>query len=132
MKKKMLEILLDEDGKISVSSETNPFAGADLNSAAYLQKFQTIIDELVKRLFLSYKKGNALSQIVKALSIADICADPQPYECIEQLWYTMMMSYLPKREKTFRKMKESYGVKVKVKEPIQMSPFLMGLDKPQS
>ena len=132
MKKKMLEILLDEDGKISVSSETNPFAGADLNSAAYLQKFQTIIDELVKRLFLSYKNGNSLSQIIKALSIADICADAQPYMCIENLWSTMMFSFLPKREKTYRKMKESYGVKIKVKEPVQFNPFFMDINKPQS
>ncbi len=132
MKKKMLEILVDEDGKISISSETNPFAGADLNSAAYLMKFQTIIDELVKRLFLSYKNGNSLSQIVKALSIADICADSQPYMCIENLWSTMMFSYLPKREKTYRKMKESYGYKVKVKEPVQMNPFMMNWDKPKS
>lgn len=125
MEKKMLEILVDENGKIRISSEFNPLAGVKEDNPSDARKFESIIDELVEVLFHEYRKGSSIGQIIKALSMADICSDMQPYECMENLWSIMMFSFLPKKEKNYRKLKEKYGFKVKVVEPVSFTdPFM--------
>ncbi len=89
-----------------------------------------MLEPLIEALFLEYfiNKNMMLSRVIKFLTIADICADGQPYQHIEHLWDMMMFSHLPKYEKKYRKMKESYGFKVKVDEPITwVNPFMLDI-----
>lgn len=125
MEKKMLEVLIDENGKIRFSSEFNPLEGIKVNNPSDSRKFLSIMDEMVESLFMTCRKDTSIKQIIKALSIADISSDIQPYECIEQLWSTMMFDFLPEEEKKYRRFKEKHGVKVKVVEPISFrDPFM--------
>lgn len=133
MKKTILEITMDENGKYSFSSEFCPVKGIDLNKTADLKRYEKHLDRMVEDLFTSYyeefKQGrlSPISQIVKLLTIADICADGQPYEHAEHLWATMMMSWLPEKEKKYRKMKEAHGFVTDVHEPFSITPMFKAM-----
>lgn len=117
MKKKMLEILVDENGEYTFNCEFSPIASPDPFAKREMLKAEKEIEKIVRKLIDEYIEGGPLSQVIKVLSIADIAASIQPYEQIEELWANMMFSYLPKNEKRLRRIKESKGFKVKVIEP---------------
>lgn len=120
MKKKLIEVSVDENGKYSFESEINVLNGDDPLDARTVAKFNNMLDPMIEGLFLEYQKGNMmLSRAIKFLTIADICADAQPYQHIENLWAMMMHNHLPRYEKKYRKMKELHGLKLDVVEPIR-------------
>lgn len=135
MKRKVLEILVDENCNYSFETEFNELDSLDPREDASVTKFERTLDPMIKALFQEYFRNNnlLLSKVVKFLTIADICADAQPYDNIESLWSMMMHSHLPRYEKKYRRMKEAMGFKNKVIEPIswiapEFKAFL-GLDK---
>lgn len=116
MKQKVLELSFDaETQNFDIISEINPFAGLDPDKKESEEILYGFLDKLVE--LLLDKHSLVISSIVKTLTMADICADVQPYEHIEDLWSLMMFRLLPDKEKHFRKMKEERGFRVKVIEP---------------
>lgn len=116
MKKILMELSYDDQTK--KFDLVSQFSLSDvLNQNALDEKqMNVIIDGLVETIL--DKKDIEISKILKSMTIADICSDVQPYDHIVQLWMNMMFSYLPAREKVFRKMKERRGMHVKVHEPV--------------
>lgn len=120
MKRKLLEILIDETGKVSISSEINPLENVDPFKMSYSRSVINLIDNMMEALLCEYISGSNIGRIIKALTMADISADIQPYECAEHLWFTMMHTFLPRNEKRYRKMKEARGFQVEVNEPVRL------------
>lgn len=123
MKKKVLEVVVDENGKYTFESDFNPMDGLVEDDSRSERKYVRILDRVVEDLFLASCKDIRISQIMKLLTTADICANLQPYEQIEELWSTLIYSLLPDREKKYRRMKESHGYRTKVNEPLIIRPF---------
>lgn len=120
MKKIILNLSVDDSsGELSVSSDYSPLNyEGDIQTPKNERILESFIDKLVPVLIDEYSRGMDLSRIVKALTIADICADLQPYENVEHLWCSMMFSFLPKNEKKYRRVKEKKGFHIKVHEPV--------------
>lgn len=119
MKQKVLELSFDDvTGKFELESEFNPVDGFSSDS--------DMLDTLVSAIFEENSKGQSISQIIRLMTMANIAADVQPYEHVEQLWHTMMFSVLPDKEKQYRKMKEEHGVVAKVVEPVSFGPSISG------
>lgn len=119
MKKKVFELSFDEvTQKFSIKSEFNPAAGFSMENLSDAKRIDRIIDELVKTIFEQNLNDSSASQIIRCLTIANISADAQPYQHIEELWSTMVFSFLPRKEKGYRKMKEERGIVADVIEPV--------------
>lgn len=101
MKKKLIEISIDENGKFLFETNSDCLGVGDFKLSMSESEFLKKLDPLVESLFVEYfkNKNERLSRIVKLLTVADICADAQPYNNIEELWHVMMHIHLPKYEK---------------------------------
>lgn len=120
MKQKLLEILIDEKGKVFISSETNPLEHINPDNLSDSRLLTNLVDSMTEALLCEHISGSNIGRIIKALTMADISADIQPYECAEHLWFTMMNTFLPRNEKRYRKMKEARGFYVEVNEPVRL------------
>lgn len=113
--KKIMEVLLDDDGSVTFRSECNySFFGGDLITPTKPSKkldktFKKVIEGFVKCI---WEEGNTqISSVVRILSMAEMMACAQPYSQVEEFWSNMMFSFVPRMEKYSANLKTKYGFK---------------------
>ena len=112
--KKFLEVLMDENGQLHISTDFT-FADEIENPPKDKKKHAKEMDELFRKTISSVIEeiwGNHnlhISKAIRYLSMAEIIACAQPYDNAEELWSTLMFSYIPQYEKFADNLKKPYG-----------------------
>ena len=116
--KKVLEIVIDDDGKMKFLTEGGLGITKDLLSQdpekisrKSLKKLEDMLKVVIKGLVDCYwKEGNEeICPIIRIISMADMMASPQPYAQVEQFWSMMMFSLIPNMEDYASDIKSKYG-----------------------
>ena len=112
--KKFLEVLVDEDGQMSFSTDFE-FADSVDNPPSDLMALMAKNDDLNKKAIRGMvdqiwkKRDQHASKAIRYLAMAEIMACAEPYDHAEQFWWTMMFSYIPHYEKLANKLKRPFG-----------------------
>lgn len=108
--KQLLNVAIDDNGRIEIQTADeqtmNSFIGLDKLDAAD-QFFRRGMEAAVQQIWK--EKNNTFSQIIRVLSMVEICACNQPYEMAEDFWSLMMFNFLPKYEEFADSLKKQYG-----------------------
>lgn len=99
--KKVLEVIIDDDGKMKFSSEYNLGLTKD--------DYKLAIEGLVECLWKD--KNEDIYPIIRVLGMAEMMSTAQPYSLVESFWSTMMFSFIPRMEKFATELKSKYGFK---------------------
>ena len=115
--KKILEVVLDDDGKMKFKSEYQYFIREEeLNCSPRMQKqvikkmdeiFMTAIEGFVDCLWKD--NNHEIYPIVRVLSMAEMMSCVQPYQQAEDFWNNMMFHFIPRMEGFATKLKKKYG-----------------------
>ena len=112
--KKFLEVLMDEDGQMHLSTDFE-FADSAGISPADLMELMAKNDDLNRKAIRSMidqiwkNKDHHACKAIRYLAMAEIMACAEPYDHAEQFWWTMMFNYLPHYEKFANKLKRPFG-----------------------
>lgn len=119
--KKVLEVHLDDNGEMHISAEDffPDLAEPDCEKKAD-HLFRSTIKALTKLLW--EKQDLRVSKAIRLLSMSEMACDRQPYQHVDQFFFTMMDSFLPQYEKFCNKLKAPYGFRSKE----LIKPFSMG------
>lgn len=112
--KKFLEVLEDDNGNIIMNTDVEFFDELD-NPSKDFKDNARFFDKTIKRLIKAMteiaweKKNYHVSKAVRFLTLAETISGAQPYDSAEQLWSTMMFSFIPRYESFADKLKKPYG-----------------------
>lgn len=142
--KKFLEVLMDDEGLLHLSSDFE-FADTHDNPPSDLKIFAAEMDDLHRRAIRSLvtetwkNKNQNPSKAIRFLAMAEIIACAQPYDHAEHFWSAMMFDYIPKYEKLATGLKKPFGYDAsKIIRPVTgvfpggMPPFSFGFGKTKS
>ena len=128
--KKFLEILLDDEGQMHITSECGFVASKDSLSIDFMDRlFKSAIRAFSSKIWKD--KDQEASFAIRVLSCAEILATAEPYKMAEEFWVTMMFDFIPHYEKYGNKLKQPYGFDPKrMTKPIVGGPLnMMQVDK---
>lgn len=126
--KKILEVIIDDDGKMKFHSECplgltkqdlmlDPELKSKKNRAKFDNDVRMTIEGFVDCLLKD--KNESIYPIVRMLSMAEMMSTAQPYSQVEDFWLEMMHSYIPHFENYAARLKAKYGYDSKdVTKPI--------------
>ena len=120
---KLLEVTIDDQGNLDIQSDNEQILDENVNLND-LKKAKFFIDKLLAVMIdrMWKERNTGISKIVRLLSMAEIYACAEPYAQIEELWSTMMFSYIPRTEKYADSLKQKYGYDPSSKQ----KPFTVG------
>ena len=126
--KKFLEVLIDDAGEMHLSSDCDFAMTTDLAKRGEVADLldKAAIKSLIKEVW--EKKNPEVSFAIRVMSMAEMMANPEPYEQAEEFWFTMMHDYIPMREKFAEKLKVKYGFdpSTVIKPVIYFNPEFFG------
>ena len=112
--KKFLEVLVDDNGEMLFStdfefSDSIESPPEDLDKEAELadQRYRQVMRGLIKTVWRDHNLN--VSKAIRYLSMGEIISCAEPYDNAEQLWWTMMFSFIPHYEKYSSSLKKPYG-----------------------
>lgn len=112
--KKFLEVLVDDDGEMLFStdfefSDSLESPPLDLDEEAKIadQRYRQVMRGLVNAIWRD--RNLNVSKAIRYLSMGEIISCAEPYDNAEQLWSTMMFSFIPHYEKYSSSLKKPYG-----------------------
>ena len=112
--KKFLEVLVDDNGEMLFStdfefSDSLESPPMDLDEEAKLvdQRYRQVMRGLVNAIWRDHNLN--ISKAIRYLSMGEIISCAEPYDNAEQLWCTMMFSFIPHYEKYSSSLKKPYG-----------------------
>ena len=112
--KKFLEVLEDENGNFIMKTDVEFFDELD-NPPKDFNTASAFFDKTVKRLIKAmtetgWRDENVhVSKAIRYLTLAETISCDQPYDNAEQLWSTLMFSFIPHYESFADKLKKPYG-----------------------
>lgn len=112
--RKFLEVLMDDDGALHMSTDftfvddiDNPPADIAQYAKEADKMHRTAIRAMVETM---WKDRNLnVSKAIRYLSMAEVMACAEPYDNAEHLWSALMFDYIPYYEKFANKLKTPYG-----------------------
>lgn len=119
--KKFLEVLLDDNGEMHIKAETPV---PDLDDPKATKKADTLYKAAMRSLVKAIwqKHDMRASAAIRILSMAEMACDRQPYEHVDQFFFTMIHDFLPHYEQYSNKLKAPYGFK----RTEMIKPIIMG------
>ena len=112
--KKFLEVLMDDNGELHLSTDIE-FADSIERPVKDIKAFEKIYDIINRRAIRGLvnavwnEKNQDVAKAIRYLSMAEIITCAEPYQGIEELWYSMMFHYLPHYERYSDQLKVPYG-----------------------
>ena len=121
--KTFLEVKLDDAGEMQiVAGDLVP----DPEDPDIKKKFDSLSKAAMRALTKSLWKDQDIrvSKAIRILSMSEIACGRQPYEHVDQFFFTMMDSFLPHYEKFCNQLKKPYGFDPKeMVKPFTMKDF---------
>ena len=121
--KKFLEVLLDDNGEMHIKAGDfvpNP------DDPDAVERIDALYKAAMKALTKNIWKDHDLraSKAIRVLSMSEMACDRQPYEHVDQFFFTMMDSFLPHYEKFSNQLKAPFGFDHKdMIKPFTMKDF---------
>ena len=121
--KKLLEVLMDDTGELHIEAEDLIPGPEDPDvKKKYDNLYKAAMRALTKCLWRD--QDLRVSKAIRLLSMSEMACDRQPYEHVDQFFFTMMNSFLPLYEKYCNKLKKPYGFNPKeMVKPFTMNDF---------
>ena len=140
--KKFLEVLVDDSGEMHFSTDFT-FADSVERPPKDLKKEGKEVDaryrQVIRGLVGAMWKDRNLdvSKAIRYLSMGEMIACAEPYENAEELWSTMMFSFIPHYEQYASSLKKPYGYNPsKMTRPVSgvfpLGLSLSGIGKPKN
>lgn len=106
--KKFLEVLMDEQGNMTLHSD---FDFSKMGEPGKEKEVEQLLRKSMECLIRTVWKENDQngSKAIRILSMAEVASCADPYMQAEELWGSLMFSYLPHYEKFCEKLKKPYG-----------------------
>lgn len=123
--KTLLNVQMDENGELTLVADYN----VPDDEASALKMMEAAMRSLIMQIWK--ERNTKLSRIIRLLSMAEIAACAEPYSQAEELWTTLMYSFIPHSELICNPLKEQYGFDPKgVTRPIMYTdPAFMMMTK---
>ena len=112
--KKFLVVLMDDNGELHLSTDIE-FSDSIERPVKDIKAFEKIYDKINRRAIRGLvnavwnEKNLDVAKAIRYLSMAEIITCAEPYQGIEELWYSMMFHYLPHYERYSDQLKVPYG-----------------------
>ena len=121
--KTFLEVLLDDAGDMHIVAGDFVPGPEDPDAT---KKFDNLNKAAMRALTKSLWKDQDIrvSKAIRLLSMSEMACDRQPYEHVDQFFFTMMDNFLPHYEKFCNQLKKPYGFNPKeMVKPFTMKDF---------